>query len=75
VVGKGSFGKVMQVRKKDTGKIFAMKVLKKAQLVARKQVAHTKTERKVLEDISHPFICHLKYAFQTDTKLYMILGQ
>jgi len=73
VVGKGSFGKVMQVRKKDTGKIFAMKVLKKAQLVARKQVAHTKTERKVLEDISHPFVCHLKYAFQTDSKLYMIL--
>lgn len=63
----------MQVRKKDSGKIFAMKVLKKAQLVARKQVAHTKTERKVLEDISHPFISSLKYAFQTDTKLYMIL--
>lgn len=63
----------MQVRKKDTGKIFAMKVLKKAQLVARKQVAHTKTERKVLEDINHPFVCHLKYAFQTETKLYMIL--
>jgi serum/glucocorticoid-regulated kinase 2 len=57
---------------KDTGKIFAMKVLKKAQLVARKQVAHTKTERKVLEDISHPFVCNLKYAFQTDTKLYMV---
>jgi len=68
-----SQGKVMQVRKKDSGKIFAMKVLKKAQLVARKQVAHTKTERKVLEDISHPFISSLKYAFQTDTKLYMIL--
>jgi len=64
---------VMQVRKKDTGKIFAMKVLKKAQLVARKQVAHTKTERKVLEDIQHPFVCHLKYAFQTETKLYIIL--
>lgn len=73
VVGKGSFGKVMQVRKKDTGKIFAMKVLKKAQLVARKQVAHTKTERRVLEDINHPFVCHLQYAFQTDTKLYMVL--
>lgn len=54
----------MQVRKKDSGKIFAMKVLKKAQLVARKQVAHTKTERKVLEDISHPFIC-----FSDDTRI------
>lgn len=73
VVGKGSFGKVMQVRKRDTGKIYAMKVLKKQTLVARKQVAHTKTERKILEDIDHPFIVHLKFAFQTDTKLYMIL--
>lgn len=72
VIGKGSFGKVMQVRKKDSGKIFAMKVLKKATLVARKQVAHTRTERKVLEDISHPFVCHLKYAFQTESKLYLL---
>lgn len=73
VIGKGSFGKVMQVKKKDTHKIYAMKVLKKAQLVKRKQVAHTKTERKVLEDISNPFIVSLRFAFQTDTKLYMIL--
>mmetsp|Transcript_16271 Transcript_16271/g.22869 ORF Transcript_16271/g.22869 Transcript_16271/m.22869 type:complete len:393 (+) Transcript_16271:28-1206(+) len=73
VVGKGSFGKVMQVRKKDTGEIYAMKVLKKDQLVKRKQVAHTKTERKVLENIVHPYIVSLRFAFQTDTKLYMIL--
>lgn len=73
VVGKGSFGKVMQVRKKDTGAIYAMKVLKKEQLVKRKQVAHTQTERKVLESIEHPFVVSLRFAFQTDTKLYMIL--
>jgi len=73
VIGKGSFGKVMQVRKKDTGKIYAMKVLKKAQLIKRKQVAHTKTERRVLEDIEHPFIVGLRFAFQTDNKLYMVL--
>lgn len=73
VVGKGSFGKVMQVRKKDTGNIYAMKVLKKEQLVKRKQVAHTQTERKVLENIQHPFIVSLRFAFQTDHKLYMIL--
>jgi len=73
VVGKGSFGKVIQVRKKDTGKIFAMKILKKQQLIARKQVAHTQTERKVLETIDHPYIVSLRYAFQTPDKLYMIL--
>ena len=38
VVGKGSFGKVMQVRKNDDGKIYALKVLKKKELVKRKQV-------------------------------------
>lgn len=73
VVGKGSFGKVMQVRKKDTDKIYAMKVLKKQHLVARKQVKHTQTERRVLENIEHPFIVSLRYAFQTEDKLYMIL--
>jgi serine/threonine protein kinase len=73
VVGKGSFGKVFQVRKKDTGKIYAMKVLKKEQLLKRKQVAHTQTERKVLEEIDHPFIVSLRFAFQTHDKLYMVL--
>jgi serum/glucocorticoid-regulated kinase 2 len=38
VVGKGSFGKVMQVRKKDTGRIYAMKVLQKANIIRRNQV-------------------------------------
>eukprot|EP00475_Leptophrys_vorax_P031048 TRINITY_DN4690_c0_g1_i2.p1 TRINITY_DN4690_c0_g1~~TRINITY_DN4690_c0_g1_i2.p1 ORF type:complete len:455 (-),score=114.79 TRINITY_DN4690_c0_g1_i2:1390-2694(-) len=72
VVGRGSFGKVFQVKKKDTGKIYAMKALKKKALVARKQVAHTKTERRVLQAINHPFIVSLRFAFQTDTKLYMV---
>jgi len=73
VIGKGSFGKVFQVQKIDTGKIYAMKVLKKDQLLKRKQVAHTQTERRVLESIDHPFIVSLRYAFQTQDKLYMVL--
>ena len=50
-VGKGSFGKVIQVRKKDSGKIYAMKVLKKAQVIRRKQYEHTMTERRILEEV------------------------
>lgn len=73
VIGKGSFGKVMQVKKKDTGEIFAMKVLRKEAIRARKQVAHTKAEKSILQKIQHPFIVTLHYAFQTDDKLYMIL--
>jgi len=64
---------VMQVRKKDDGKIYAMKVLRKDTIVARKQVAHTKAEKNILMKIQHPFIVNLNYAFQTKDKLYMIL--
>jgi len=73
VIGKGSFGKVMQVRKKDDGKIYAMKVLRKEAIIARKQVAHTKAEKTILQKIQHPFIVKLHFAFQTKDKLYMIL--
>eukprot|EP01102_Stenamoeba_stenopodia_P008099 TRINITY_DN2301_c0_g1_i1.p1 TRINITY_DN2301_c0_g1~~TRINITY_DN2301_c0_g1_i1.p1 ORF type:complete len:415 (-),score=96.56 TRINITY_DN2301_c0_g1_i1:112-1356(-) len=73
VIGKGSFGKVLQVRKKDTGKIYAMKVLRKEAIVQRKQVAHTKAEKSILAKIQHPFIVGLHYAFQTEEKLYMVL--
>jgi len=73
VIGKGSFGKVMQVKKKDDGKIYAMKVLRKEAIIQRKQVAHTKAEKTILQKLQHPFIVKLNYAFQTKDKLYMIL--
>jgi serine/threonine protein kinase len=51
-----------------------MKVLKKASLVLHlKEAEHTKAERQILEDVSHPFIVKLFYAFQTKKKLHMIL--
>merc|ERR1719204_731277 len=73
VVGKGSFGKGMQVRKNDDGKIYALKVLKKKELVKRKQVVHTQTERRVLAGVDNPFIVSLRFSFQSDAKLYMVL--
>lgn len=73
VLGKGSFGKVMMVRKKDTEKIYAMKTLRKAALVKRNQLMHTKTERNILQSIKHPFLTSLTYAFQTPDKLYLVM--
>ena len=68
VLGKGGYGKVFQVRKlsgEDKSKIYAMKVLKKAVIVRnQKDTAHTKAERNILEDVKHPFIVDLIYAFQ-----------
>lgn len=71
-VGQGSFGKVIQVRKKDTGEILAMKILKKDHVIKRKQLEHTMAERRILEEIQHPFIVSLRFAFQTSQKLYMV---
>ncbi|XP_063074782.1 ribosomal protein S6 kinase beta-2-like [Engraulis encrasicolus] len=77
VLGKGGYGKVFQVRKvqgTQTGKIFAMKVLKKAKIQCNaKDTAHTRAEREILETVRHPFIVELWYAFQTGGKLYLIL--
>ncbi|KAH3739391.1 ribosomal protein S6 kinase alpha-1-like isoform X2 [Dreissena polymorpha] len=75
VLGQGSFGKVFLVRKisgKDTGTLFAMKVLKKATLKVRDR-QRTKMERDILADVNHPYIVRLHYAFQTEGKLYLIL--
>lgn len=75
VIGKGSYGKVMLVRHKAEGEdhVYAMKMLRKEKVIKRNQVEHTKTERNVLEAVSHPFIVTLYYAFQTPKKLYFVL--
>ena len=63
VVGKGSYGKVLLVKKNDDKKVFAMKVLKKKNMIRRNQTEHIKTERRILEVIDHPFIIKLKYLY------------
>ncbi|KAM9708405.1 ribosomal protein S6 kinase alpha-5 isoform 2-T2 [Menidia menidia] len=78
VLGTGAYGKVFLVRKvsgHDAGKLYAMKVLKKATIVQKAKTAeHTRAERQVLEHIRQsPFLVTLHYAFQTDTKLHLIL--
>lgn len=74
VVGKGSFGKVMQVQKKDTFRIYALKTIRKAHIISRSEVAHTLAERSVLAQINNPFIVPLKFSFQSPEKLYLVLA-
>lgn len=74
VIGKGSFGKVMQVKKKDTQKIYALKALRKAYIVNNSEIVHTLAERTVLARIECPFIVPLKFSFQSKEKLYLVLA-
>ncbi|KAG8693408.1 Serine/threonine-protein kinase [Ceratobasidium sp. 395] len=73
LIGRGTFGRVFQVRKKDTRRIYAMKVLSKKEIIAKKEVAHTIGERKILQrSLDSPFLVGLKFSFQTDTELYLV---
>lgn len=73
VVGKGSFGKVYEVRKRDTGEIFAMKEMNKEVIERENLLEHTFAEKSILQKLKHPFIVQLHYAFQTRDRLYLVL--
>lgn len=74
-LGKGTFGTVLLVKQRATGRLYAQKQFKKASLVVHKKlVEQTKTERQILESVNrHPFVVKLFYAFQDHEKLYLIL--
>jgi serine/threonine protein kinase len=52
----GSFGRVKLAKNKITGKFFALKMLKKSDIVKSKQVDHVMNENQILSVINHPFI-------------------
>ncbi|KAH8891058.1 kinase-like protein [Thozetella sp. PMI_491] len=74
-LGKGTYGTVLLVKQRTTGRLYAQKQFKKASLVVHKKlVEQTKTERQILESVNrHPFVVKLFYAFQDQEKLYLIL--
>ena len=56
VLGKGTFGKVVLCRERQSQNLYAMKILKKDFIEARDEVEHTETERKILKTMRHPFL-------------------
>ncbi|PTD11756.1 Serine/threonine-protein kinase psk1 [Fusarium culmorum] len=74
-LGKGTYGTVLLVKQRATGRLYAQKQFKKASLVVHKKlIEQTKTERQILESVNrHPFVVKLFYAFQDHEQLYLIL--
>lgn len=74
VLGRGAYSKILQVRDKQSGNLYAMKVLRKHDVVQIGHQSHILTEQSILARLNHPFICHLFYAFQSEQKLYMVMS-
>lgn len=73
LLGRGSFGEVYLVQKLDTEQLFAMKVLRKDSIMMQNILKYVVTERNILATIRHPFIVGLKFAFQSNTRLALVL--
>lgn len=73
IIGRGAFGEVILVKHKKEDKYYAMKKLRKADMLRKEQVNHAWSERHVLVAANHPFICQLCYAFQNKDYLYLVM--
>lgn len=72
-IGRGAFGEVKLCQKKDTGSVYAMKILRKADMLEKDQIAHVRAERDVLVEADNPWIVRMHYSFQDTTNLYLVM--
>ncbi|KAJ3160645.1 hypothetical protein HDU86_000404 [Geranomyces michiganensis] len=72
-ISKGAFGSVYLAKKRLTGDYFAIKVLKKADMVAKNQVMNIKAERMILTQLDSPFVVRLYFSFQSRENLYLVM--
>ncbi|XP_058001943.1 serine/threonine-protein kinase CBK1 isoform X4 [Hevea brasiliensis] len=73
IIGRGAFGEVRLCREKKSGNIYAMKKLKKSEMLSRGQVEHVKAERNLLAEVASHCIVKLYYSFQDAEYLYLIM--
>lgn len=73
LLGYGTYGRVFLARKRNNGKIYAIKVIDKKNIIRHSQSDLTKLERKILKTIKSRFLIKLYYAFQSKTKLFLVI--
>ena len=72
-LGIGAFGEVALVRKHDKGHLYAMKTLRKRDVLSKNQVAHVKAERDILAEADNEWVVKLYYSFQDKHNLYFVM--
>ena len=73
VIGRGAFGVIKLVQKKNTGEVFAMKVLKKVEVHRQEQIAHARAERDILARANSQWVVKMFYSFQDLQHLYLVM--
>ncbi|KAJ2558832.1 rim15, signal transduction response regulator [Coemansia sp. RSA 1933] len=73
-ISKGAYGSVYLAKKRTTGEYYAIKVLRKADMVAKNQISNVKAERAIMmAQTGSPFVVRLLYTFQSRTSLYLVM--
>uniref|UniRef100_A0A8C6Z887 non-specific serine/threonine protein kinase n=1 Tax=Nothoprocta perdicaria TaxID=30464 RepID=A0A8C6Z887_NOTPE len=72
-LGIGAFGEVCLACKVDTHALYAMKTLRKKDVLNRNQVAHVKAERDILAEADNEWVVKLYYSFQDKENLYFVM--
>lgn len=73
IIGRGAYGEVRLCREKKSGNIYAMKKLKKSEMLIRGQVEHVRAERNLLAEVASHCIVKLYYSFQDAEYLYLVM--
>ncbi|KAJ3189994.1 hypothetical protein HDU85_000285 [Gaertneriomyces sp. JEL0708] len=72
-ISRGAFGKVYLGRKTTTQDLYAIKILKKQDMIRKNMISHVLAERKVLSLSRNPFVVKLYYAFHSRQYLYLVM--
>merc|ERR1711920_797148 len=73
IIGRGAFGEVRVVRKRDDSEVYAMKTMLKKEMIDKNQVEHIKAERDLLSRADNPWLVRLVYSFQDNKYLYLVM--
>ncbi|ETO30964.1 Serine/threonine-protein kinase CBK1 [Reticulomyxa filosa] len=73
IIGKGAFGEVRIVREQHSKKVYAMKTMRKKDMIAKNQATHVEAERNLMAGANSPWLVKLYYSFQDDTYLYLVM--
>jgi serine/threonine kinase 38 len=73
IIGRGAFGEVRVCKHIESSDIVAIKKMRKEDMLSKNQIMHVRTEREILTSAKIPWIVNLKYSFQDENYLYLVM--